>query len=197
MDNDEVKRPNAKYELSYPDIKPDNNELNFHYNRQRRLDSAPQIVKDLYNEPKQSRFGIIGALIADKPRRTLFIIIILLCLAVLALSRFGYFDTTYTLEGNRIEFRGTIFEGTTIIIINKIIKDKDFYTGAVNIAVSPSILASNTSEDLSQNQIFYHRIFFTAEQEEQYRFVVPFDTAELLVVLQSEKNTLQLRIKPD
>jgi len=196
----EIKRPNANYELSYPDKKNQQCEdLNFHYNRERRLENAPQIVKELYSEQKPSRFGIIGALIADKPRRTLFIIIVLLCIAILALSRFGYFDTTYILDQNQIIITGTVFEGTTIVTIKKISKSNDSYTGSVDIAVSPSIQTMDNipMDDFSQPLVFYHRIFFTMEREEQYRFSVPFDSSELLLVLQSEKNILQLRMKPE
>ena len=213
-------RPNANYKLSKPDnIEIPNDELNFRYNRQRRLENAPQIVKDLYNEPKKMRISFFGVLLADKPRRMLFFVIIILCGIIMALSLLGYFDTSYFLEGNRIEISGTIFEGTTIILIKKTTANTVFYTGTVDIAVFPIIRESSDAgfsfDDLNedtnltppvgstdqnihrQSQIYYHRIFFTMENEEIYRFAVPFDSPELGIVLQSEKNTLQLTFKPE
>jgi len=186
-------RPNKNYELSKPDsaLSPDEG-ITFHYNRERRLANAPKEVQDLYREQKKSRFGLFGSLVADKPRRMLFAIIILLCLAIFMLSRLGYFETTYTLDGNRIDIKGTAFEGTTIITLKKIAKNADAFTGAVDIAVSPVV----RNED-EQYLVFSHRVFFSLEKEEEYRFAAPFDDGELLMVLQNEKSTLQLVIKPE
>jgi len=45
-----------------------------------------------------------------------------------------------------------------------------------------------------ENDVFYHRLFFSLEKEEQYSFTVPFDSNELLFVLQTEKKTLKVKI---
>jgi len=196
-ESDPAKRPNAKYNLSYPDSSyPGGNAseeegLTFHYSRARRLESAPKEVRSLYEEKKPNRLSFFGVLVADKPRRTLFVIIILLCLAILALSQFGYFDTTYTLEGNKIEISGTIFEDTTIVILKKTANNAQAYTGAVEIAVSVAV------EPGEINPVFAHRVYFTLENQEVYRFAVPFVTGELLMVLQTETNAIQLKFKPE
>ena len=188
-----MKRPNEKYALSKgDDSAPGQEGMTFHYNRERRLSTAPKEVQDIYKEKKPTRFGLLGSLVADKPRRMLFILIIVLCLAVLMLSRFGYFDATYLIDGNRLEVIGTKFEETTIVVIKKTVRDSHPYTGAVDIAVSPSV------KDEDENYpIFPHRVFFSLEKEEVYRFAVPFDTEELVMVLQTEKSTLQLKFKPE
>jgi len=41
-------RPNAAYKLSGEGNPPDNSELVFYYNREKRLEKAPQPVRDLY-----------------------------------------------------------------------------------------------------------------------------------------------------
>ena len=188
-------RPNAKYNLSYPDTADNAAEgLIFHYNRERRLASAPQSVKDIYKEEKKSSFGLFSALVADRPRRILFFMIILLCAMIFILSRLGFFDTSLLLEGNKIEITGAFFEKTTIVILRKTVRDQDFYTGAVDVAVSPSYSADS---DIDQIPVFYHRIFFTMENDEVYRFAVPYDSPELLMVLQTDKNTLKLSFKPE
>jgi len=198
MTDDENKRPNAKYKLSKPDGADARAEqkLTFYYNRERRLEKAPQIVKDLYKDKdskQQNRFNLLRPLIADKPRATLFFTIVILCAFILVLSVLGYMDTSYSLEGNRIEITGTKYEGTTIIVLKKTRKKglSTPYTGTVDIAVSPVINGEN--EEIS---VFYHRIFLTLEQTEEYRFAAPFDDADLLMVLQTEKNTLNIKIKP-
>ncbi|MCL2809401.1 MAG: hypothetical protein FWD24_04965 [Treponema sp.] len=205
MDNDELtsnQRPNSKYKLSKSNENTSSAEDNiiYHYNRERRLAKAPQEVKDLYSERKQSRFGILGVLVADKPRRMLLVIIILLCLVIMALSRFGYFDTTYVLGGNVINITGTNFDGTTIIVLRKTANDINSYTGHVDIAVSAVDTTVNTGDvDIqdSRSNVFYHRVFFTLEKEEVFRFAAPLYDSTLLMVLQTERNTLQIKFTPD
>jgi len=186
-------RPNEKYKLSRGDsINPENEELVFHYNRERRLEKAPQSVKDLYAvKKKQSRFNLLRPLIADKPRAMLFITILVLCAFIFVFSLLGYFDSFYRLDGNKIEISGGTFEGTTLIILRKTIDGKMPYTGVVDIAVSVPV---QPDEEIP---VFYHRVFFTMEKEEVYRFVVPFDSLQLLIVVHTEKSVLQIKFKPD
>lgn len=186
-------RPNANYNLSKPNNAPGEESLTFHYNREKRLAKSSKAVNDLYSEQKHSGFNLLRPLIADKPRSIIFFSIVVLCLTILMLSVLGFFDKAFKLEGNKIEITGTIFEGTTIIRVKKTIDSKQsVYTGAVDIAVSPPA----ESED-EQYRVYYHRIFFTLQEEEEYRFAAPFDTPELLLVLQTEKSTLRVKIKPD
>jgi hypothetical protein len=103
----------------------------------------------------------------------------------------GFFETKHILDGNRIEITGTRFEGATIVRLRKIAQNTDAYTGAVNIAVSAPARPDE------EHSVFYHRVFFTLESEEEYRFAAPFDSTELLLVLQSERNTLYMRLNPD
>jgi hypothetical protein len=192
VSDDEKKRPNAKYKLSKPDNAPVPQEgLPFYYNREHRLAKAPKDVQDLYKEKKPRRFGFIQVLIADKPRKILFFSIIVICVMIWVLGLLGYFDLSYTLDGNKIKISATAFEGTTIVVLNKSIKDKSRnpYTGAVDIAVSVPV---QTENDIPA---FYHKIFFSLEKQEQYSFAVPFESNELLMVLQTEKNTLKLKIE--
>ena len=187
------KRPNAKYKLSNPDSKINTEGgLTFHYSRERRLANAPEEVQNLYKEQKKSRFALFGVLVADRPRKILFFMIIFLCVLLLALSALGFFDNSHNLDGNRIEVTGTIYEGNTIISLKKTAVNADAYTGAVDIAVSPI-----TGEAGGQYHVYPHRVFFTLEREERYRFAVPFDSPELGIVLQTEKSASQFTIIPE
>lgn len=189
-------RPNAKYDLSNENVKIDPDEgLKFYYNRERRLEKAPKAVKDLYTKDKQ-KFNLLRPLIADKPRAMIFFTIIILCVVIIMLSLMGFFDKAHTLEGNKLEITGTRFEGSTIIIIKKTVENKqNAYTGAVDIGVAPVLETALQEGD--EPDYYSHRIFFTLEQEEERRFVVPFDTPELAMVIQTEKSSLKLKFKPD
>jgi hypothetical protein len=189
-------RPNANYNLSRPDkggvIEED--KLVFHYNRERRLEKAPQIVRDLYADNKSSgRFGIFRSLVSSKPKAMLFYSIVILCAIIMVFSFLGIFDRSNFLDGNTIKITGTIYEGATIVILTKTItKSSDTaYYGAVDIAISPVV--NNDNEDFL---VFYHRIFFSLEEIEEYRFVVPFDAPELLAVLHTENRSLRTSFKP-
>jgi hypothetical protein len=191
----EAARPNANYNLSMADSagKNEDGKLNFYYNRERRLAKAPQAVKDLYVKQKLNRFNLLKPLVTGKPHATLFFTIVLLCAVILIFSIMGSFDTSYTLEGNKIAVKGTSYEGTVIMLVRKNPgKKSDSYTGVVDIAVSPAI----KSED-EDYPVFYHKVFFSHEGEEEYRFALPFDSQELVVVMQTEKSTLKFKMKPE
>jgi hypothetical protein len=185
-------RPNANYKLSKTDIKPGEH-LNFHYNREHRLEKAPKDVKDLYNEQNNRHYNLFSPLVADRPRRFLFGTIIILCVIILIFSATGLFNKNYALEGNKLDIRGTGYEGTAIVVIRKTVNSKNqAYTGAVDIAVSPA-----AQSETDENPVFYHRIFFTLEPIEEYRFVIPFDSPQIAMVLKKEKNSLKITIKVD
>jgi len=195
-DDKEKKRPNAKYKLSNENIQ--GAEIVYHYNRERRLEKAPQAVRDLYNEQPRRRFGFLNTLIGNKPGAILFGTIIILCVMMLLLSFFGYIGDSHELDGNILSVKGIKYEGTVIIEIRKTLKKDKFarrinpYTGTVNIAV---FLPVKSGQEQSQHDIFYHKIFFTNEQEEYYRFAVPFNQSDLALVFQTEKKTLNLTVQ--
>jgi hypothetical protein len=189
---DSSRRPNAKYNLSRRAGNDD--QLIFYYNRERRLAKAPQSARDLYADTKPRRFSLFGPLIGSKPRAMLFGSIVFMCAAMLVLSMFGYFGKAYTLDGNRLTVHGAQYEGTVIITLKKSIPQNSpgAYNGAVDLAVTPAP-AGERSQTLP---VFYHRIFFSQKPEEEYQFTVPFDYAELILILQTEKSALDLKIKP-
>jgi len=200
-------RPNANYKLSKPDGPNPAAEENlvFYYNRERRLEKSPQAVRDLYAE-KKTGFNLLRPLIADKPRATVFFTIIFMCAAIIIVSIVTKTGGAYLLEGNRIEVSGTRFEGATIVVLTKAIKKNtvNAYTGAVDVAVSCPGGGANSGANGVVNggagedyPVFYHRIFFSMETVEEYRFAVPFDAPEQLLILQTEKNTLQIKYKPE
>jgi len=203
----EKKRPNANYKLSKPDgIKPGMEEnLTFYYNRERRLEKAPQAVKDLYDEKKKvTRFNLLKPLVADKPRATVFFTIILICAVLIIISITNRTGGVYSLEGNRIEITGTRFEGATIVVLRKTVKKNSVnaYTGAVDVAVTcPESAAGGNDGGAAggdeDSPVFTHRIFFSMETVEEYRFAVPFDSPEQLLILQTEKSALQIKYKPE
>jgi hypothetical protein len=200
-DDEEKKRPNANYKLSGENVR--NDDVVFYYNREHRLAKAPQAVRDLYKEQPKQKFSLFRPLLSSKPLTLMFASIVILSLVILSVSFLGLLSDSYVLEGNRLSIRAVKFEGTIIVAVDKTIKKTGMarfissdpaYTGAVDIAIQPLI---KTGEDglFQPEDIFLHRIYFTLESEEYYRFSVPFDTEELALVFKSEKSTLALTVK--
>jgi len=191
-----VKRPNAKYKLSKPDNAVVNEEdLVFYYNREQRLSKAPQHVRDLYKEKKPNRLGFLGVLVGDRSRKMLFFTIILLCALIWLFSFLGFLDSPYNLDGNLVKVSASVYENTTIVVINKRNKSMGAYTGAVEAAISvPAPSQEGAGEQTEFNApVFYHKIFFTNEKEERYSIAVPFESPELLIVLATEKKSIKLK----
>ena len=197
-DENEKKRPNANYRLSRENADPD--EIVYHYNRERRLEKAPQSVRDLYEETPRRRFGLFGSLVNTRPKAMMFFSIVIACLMIVAISYLNLASDTYDFDGNRLAVQAIIYEDTIIVALKKTIRKDALarmarpYNGAVSIAVAPALKAGQV---MQSEDVFYHRIFFTTEQQENYRFALPFNAGELLLVLQTEKKTLNVRIKPE
>jgi len=190
-----VQRPNANYALS--EKKQEEDKLTFYYSREARLAKAPQAVRDLYNNPPKRSFNLIRPLVDTKGKAILFTTIILMCVALLLISILSP-DGAYNLEGNRITVQAVKYEGTIIVLIKKSLaknrrgkpRTVSAYTGAVNIGASPPQAASNDETP----QIFMHRIFFTAQDTEEFRFSLPFESDRVIMVLQTEKNQISITV---
>jgi len=198
-DNKEKKRPNAKYKLSNEN--PQVVEIVHYYNREHRLAKAPQAVRDLYEEQPRRRFGIMSSLTSTRPNAMLFGTIIILCAFILTLSFFGLTGDSRELDGNILLVKGKKYDGTVLIQVRKTIRKDKFarrikaYTGAVEIAVFP-VVKTDQEQNQQPTDIFFHKIFFTNEQEEHYSFSVPFEQSELAFIFRTEKKSLNLTVKP-
>ncbi|MCL2270809.1 MAG: hypothetical protein FWC24_05640 [Treponema sp.] len=200
-DSEKKQRPNANYKLSRVTYPPD--QIVYHYNRERRLEKAPQSVQDLYKPDPPKRFSLLGPLVRTKSMTMMFGLIVAACVLTLAISAMGLLSDTYNLEGNNILVQAIKYEGTVIVAVNKTVKKTGFsnffrsvpaYTGAVDIAVQPVMKAGDV-QDRQPEEMSYHKIFFTFEPEEYYRFSVPFNADELAIVLKTEQKTLGLTVK--
>jgi hypothetical protein len=200
-------RPNAHYKLSNENKNLNGEEIVYHYNRERRLEKAPQRVRDLCNTPTTlPKFNLLKPLVRTKPLAMMFFSIIVICVIIVALSLLGLTGADYMLDGNNISIRAIRFEGAVIMAVDKSNKKSSGlyrfsrsdppYTGAVDIAVQP-LLKSGAVPGEVPSDLFFHKIFFTFEPEEYYRFSIPFDADELAVVLRTETKSLQLTVKAE
>jgi hypothetical protein len=191
MDKPEGKRPNAKYPLT--EKKPGEEELVFYYSREQRLAKAPKSVQELYREGPKKKTGFFRVLTATKPLAMIFISIMIFCAAIMVISILDLSGSTYTLGGNRLAIRALKFQDETIVVMVKTVqKGKNAYTGLVDIGVSPAVPDGVRAGDYP---VFSHRIFFSLNTEEEYRFSLPFAADKLAMVLQGEQNSVQFTVK--
>jgi hypothetical protein len=189
-------RPNAAYKLSGEDSggpdSTDNSGLVFYYNREKRLEKAPQPVRELYTVQNKKGFNLLRPLVGNKSNAILFFTILVLSVSLIVLTLTGNLDTSYTIDGNRLSISAVRYEGTAIVTLKKALDKGNTraYSGAVDVAVAPAV-----QDGEGDFPVFYHRVFFSLAQEEEYRFAVPFDPPELVLVLQTEKSTLKAKIK--
>lgn len=176
----------------------DEKDIVFHYSRERRLEHASETVRKLNEEGKRHSFNLLRPLTATKPLAFLFFsIIVLVAIMYLFSFLFGGRDEI-VFGGNTIQISAFTFEGKTYLTLNKKLKDKhNFYTGTVDLAISPSDASpgDNTESNLPENiEIKTERIFFTSDAEENFKMAIPFEAAKLLILIQSEKEIQRLTV---
>jgi hypothetical protein len=172
-----------------------NQELVYYYNRERRLERASAAVRELNKPGPPMRGGAIRVFTATKPLTILFLTVALLMIMTLILS-YGTSDRGgRVLGGNAIQVSAEPAEGFTFITFVKTTGGENPYTGAVDIAVS-TVLSAQEKKEGAQPPISAHRVFFTLEDEEEYRFSVPFTAKELLILMQGGEQRIMFVIRP-
>jgi hypothetical protein len=105
-----------------------------------------------------------------------------------------------TLGGNTLRISagkaGSGSSAESFIVITKSIapKEENPYTGEVYAAVSP-ILPDAGKMNPADIPIFIDHIFFTLEQEEEYRLVLPFAAENYLLLFQAGAERITARAK--
>jgi len=194
------KRPNANYNLSKTNDNPRPEEIVYHYDRDRRLEKAPQAVQDLYyKKDEPARRGLFRP---SGGRIQLFtmIIILMVCLMALVVTLIGRDGDSHEFEGNQLAVQAIRYGDLVIVALRKTVRTtRPFlnfrpapapYTGTVSVEVSPVPLVEQAPAAVS-----FQMLNFTGESPEFFRFAVPFDSDELDLVFRTENRTLSLRAR--
>ena len=189
-------RPNSKYKLSGKI--QENDSLMFYYSREQRLSKAPQAVRDLYNSPKPQKTGILHSLTANRGRTFIFASIVLMCAALLLINILDP-SASYRLNGNQITAQAMKYEGAIIVLVKKSLPKSRYgkqrgnaaYTGEVSIHAFP---LTGTESGAQAQEIFMHRILFTRDGAQEFRFTLPFEADTVMLVFQAEKKQLSIKL---
>lgn len=166
---------NSKYRES-----PDQ-ELVFHYSRERRLARASEAVRAI-NEPGPAmKGGFVRVLFATRSGAVLFITIAILC-AFILFVHYTRGRPDLKIGGNQVSISALRYSGATYIELRKKALGDDYYTGTVDLALS---IPQKLMDAEMAAPIVNKRIFFTLEGEEEFRFSLPFDAPELILLIQA------------
>lgn len=92
--------------------------LVFHYNRERRLEKAPEEVRRSYDQGNTPKGGFLHGLTANSGLRSILVVIILLCASVVFLTLFGETGNSVVVEGAQIHLAAFLYEETVYITVS-------------------------------------------------------------------------------
>jgi hypothetical protein len=183
---EEQLKENSKYRES-PDYKPV-----FYYSRERRLERASEAVRAI-NEPGPAmKGGLVRVLVANRSGTFLFITIVILCIFIFFLASLRDRDAGAKIGGNSVTISALRYPDTTYVEIKKKGSGDDFYTGTVDLAIS---IPQKLMEAGTEAPIVNRRIFFTLEEREEFRFSLPFDAPELIILMQAGNEIKSFQVK--
>ena len=162
----------------------------YYYSRERRLNRAPRTVKELVNSSDKKR-GLVKTIFGNRGNMLVFMSIIMICIMFYMSNRPGGTASPEFIIGNN-QVTVTILEEDSILFlsITKIIPARaNVYTGAVDIAVSPTLY------DTEEPPVMSHRIFFSFNTREDYLVSLPFDGDSFIVMIQTEHETMARTIR--
>jgi hypothetical protein len=149
-------------------------------------------VRALYDDAPGP--GTVKKLIGKKSNLFLLASIFMVCVMLALSSRSGGSEQGVDLGGNTVALAiARNDEGKLSVFIQKTASPSGgVYTGEVAIAVSPVI----SKQDKGKTpEIYTDRFFFTPAEKDGYRFELPFEGKDFLVVLQTETERKGLRLK--
>jgi hypothetical protein len=182
-------------------------ELVFYYNRERRLERASPAVQALNGPEPMMKGGFIRSLTATRSNLLLLISILIIMAFIMVYSAIMGGGSLRSLKGRQLTLGGNSLRITagmagtgsaaeSFILINKRIAPKEDapYTGDVLLGVSP-VFPQAKKPAPADIPVFTARFFFTLEQEEEYRFALPFAAENYLLLFQTGEEQATARVK--
>jgi hypothetical protein len=170
----------------------DTGEAVFYYSREHRLKRASPTVRALYEDAPKP--GVVRNLMGRKSNLFLLVSILMVCVMLALSSRIPKAEKEINLGGNTVSLVIARNDGGTLsVFIQKTAASSgESYTGEVAMAVSPVIPKQDKEKT---PEIYADKFFFTPAEEEGYRFDLPFEGKDFLVILQTANERQGLRIK--
>lgn len=90
----------------------------FHYNRDRRLASAPENVQKAYRDGYTPNRGFIKGLTANAGLRSILFVIVILCAVIGAVTFFGNVPGTKTVNGVNLSLKAFLYGETVYVSLS-------------------------------------------------------------------------------
>ncbi|MDR1306515.1 MAG: hypothetical protein LBK74_02945 [Treponema sp.] len=171
--------------------------LVFYYSREKRLERASPAVRELNEASPARKPNLFRTLTSTRPLSLLFVSLIL-CAAVIFLSRFSGAGRSAALGNNTVQVSAASAGEKAYVTVKKTARGDDAsggastaYTGPVNTAVSLP------AQGEAAPPVHVERIYFTLEQEETFRFSVPFTGKKLLILMEAGEDRALFTINSD
>ncbi|MDR2510609.1 MAG: hypothetical protein LBC77_08205 [Spirochaetaceae bacterium] len=151
-------------------------EIKYYYNREERLAKASPRVRALYEDMPKRRFALFSSLTDSKPKAAMFISIVVMCLLILFVTYLQPSGGT-SLSGNELSAEVTRSAGISFIVLEKSAVSAAAWTGIAKVTVMAG--------EGDNTRIASRELVFTKEKKEEFRWSVPFEGRELLVLVQA------------
>lgn len=152
-------------------------QLHFHYSRERRLEKASDTVKTLNEGSFSAKQSLFRTLTATKPLAFLLLGIVMLSLSGLVITYLLPEDDTSILISNKIELSAFGYQDTTYLIIEKKALE-GAYIGPVELVITE---AGEQNAEL-RNEL----ITFTPEKEQEFRLAIPYQLERVIVLMHAD-----------
>jgi hypothetical protein len=169
-------------------------ELVFYYNRERRLERASPEVRAMNEGKPLMKGGFVRSLTSTKPHLILLVTILLISVWILVFSSLSGSRSKTVVGGNTLEISAGAGAGPFILVKKRVVPGEEPYTGPVYVGVTPFVRASEKKEP-ADIPVFTEQLFFTLEDEEAYRFDLPFSAESYLLLFQAGEQQAVIRVK--
>lgn len=92
--------------------------LKFHYNRERRLEHAPEEVRRAYEQGWTPNRGFIKGLTANTGLKSIFFVIVIMCVTIFGVTLLGDSSRGATVEGVPLKLKAFLYEETVYITVS-------------------------------------------------------------------------------
>jgi len=92
--------------------------LKFHYNRERRLEHAPEDVRRAYEQGWTPNRGFIKGLTANTGLRSIFFVIVIMCVTIFGVTLLGNSSNSATIDGVTVKLKAFLYEETVYVTVS-------------------------------------------------------------------------------
>ncbi len=171
--------PDEKHPLSADEERA---RLHFHYSRNERLEGASEQVRDLNENPRGSRPGLLKTLLPNRASAFLFLAIIMLASTMFVTQLLDKTGTS-RLAGHILSVKALAVDQTIHLVITRSNPERKAPPGIVSLSIQGQPEGTQLVRDL----------LFTHEEREQYRMSFEAPSESLILLFATAEEHLVLR----